>query len=126
MAGKSRYVPMEERAENRARWEREILRWGKSGQSLSAWAHQQGLSRDALEYWKRKLQDKPAQPITLIPVVAPAVSGATSASPAPITTVPKPTDPVPIELLLGTRRLVLPPGFDSDTLRRAIAVLETC
>ena len=126
MAGKSRYVPMEERAENRARWEREILRWGKSGQSLLAWAHQQGLSRDALEYWRRKLQDKPAQPITLIPVVAPAVSGTTSASPAPITTPLKPTDPVPIELLLGTRRLVLPPGFDSDTLRRAIAVLETC
>lgn len=126
MAGKSRYVPMEERAENRARWEREILRWGKSGQSLSAWARQQGLSRDALEYWRRKLQDKPAQPITLIPVVAHTVSSPTGASPAPITTLPKYADIAPIELLLGTRRLVLRPGFDSESLRRAIAVLETC
>lgn len=113
MAGMSKYVAAAERGENRARWERELVRWRESGQPMSTWAREQGLSRDALEYWRRKLQDKPARALTLIPVIAPAVPGA-GASPAPI------------ELLLGTRRLVLPPGFCGDTLRRAVAVLETC
>lgn len=123
MAGRNSYVPEAERAKNRARWERELARWRKSGQPLSVWAREQGLSRDALEYWKRKQQDPSVRPITLIPVVAPAVSGTINAS-TPVTTSPKCC--APIEVLLGARRLVLPPGFDGDTLRRAISVLESC
>jgi len=113
MVDKREYVPVAERAENRARWERELGRWRKSGLPLSTWAREQSLSRDALEYWRRKLRDEPVRTLTLIPVAPSAAPGA-GASPAPI------------ELLLGKRRLVLPPGFDGDTLRRAISVLETC
>lgn len=112
MSGNRKRVSEEERASNRARWERELGRWRGSGQSLSAWAREQGLSRDALEYWKRKVQGSnrgaAGGRLTLIPVAMPTVAAA------------------PLELLLGTRRLVIPPGFDGDSLRRAIAVLETC
>lgn len=110
MAGKRKQVTVAERAANRAHWQRELTRWQESGQPLSVWARNQGLSRDALEYWKRKLQDKPGRTLTLIPV-APVPSSAGAA---------------PFELLLGTRRLLLPPGFDGESLRRALAVLETC
>lgn len=110
MAGKRKQVTVAERATNRARWQRELTRWRKSGQPLSVWARSQGLSRDALEYWKRKLEGKPGRTLTLIPV-------------APV---PSSVGAAPLELLLGTRRLILPPGFDGETLRRAIAVLETC
>lgn len=113
MAGKRKQVAVAERAANRAHWQRELVRWQKSGQPLSVWAREQGVSRDALEYWKRKLQDKPGRTLTLIPV-------------APTPTAMPVTGAASLELLLGTRRLVLPPGFDGESLRRAIAVLETC
>lgn len=125
MVGKSKQVAVAERAANRARWAQELTRWRKSGQPLSVWAREQGLSRDALEYWKRKLHHKPAGSLALIPVAMPAVQG-TSGVPAPPAATVMPAEAAPIELLFGARRLVLPPGFDGDTLRRAIAVLETC
>ncbi len=108
MSGKRKQVAVAERSANRARWEEELARWRKSGQPLSVWAREHGLSRDALEYWKRKLQGAQGGTLTLIPVALPSVAAA------------------PLELLLGTRRLVLPPGFDSESLRRALVVLETC
>lgn len=126
MANKRKQVAVAERTANQARWEGALSRWRQSGQPLSVWAREQGLSRDALEYWKRRLQAPQGGTLTLIPITLPSVSGAPIAPPAQAATLPVSSDAVPLELLLGTRRLVLPPGFDSDTLRRAVTVLETC
>jgi len=51
--------------------ERLVRRWRASGKSLSGFARQQGISRDKLHYWSRKLaealRDRAGEP-DLIPV----------------------------------------------------------
>jgi len=62
---------MAERVANRARTERLVGRWKASGELLSGFARRQGISRDKLQYWSRKLagalRDRAAEP-ELIPV----------------------------------------------------------
>ena len=43
-----------ERAANRQQWRTKVEAWRTSGQRLSIWAREQGISRDALEYWKQQ------------------------------------------------------------------------
>ena len=42
------------REERRREWGEEIAAWRQSGETMSAWSRKRGLSRDALQYWKRK------------------------------------------------------------------------
>ena len=81
------------------------------------WAREQGISRDALEYWRRQFstevvsRERSKGPLTLI-----AVQPATPA-----------LSPFPIEIILDTRlnlRLSLSPGFDAGSLARLLDVLE--
>ena len=106
-----------ERAANRRQWRTKVEAWRTSGQRLSTWAREQGISRDALEYWKQQFSDKASAsvrdrsngPLTLIPV-QPALP------------------PSSIEILLETRpglRLSLSPGFDAASLARVLDVLES-
>ena len=109
-----------ERAANRQQWRTKVEAWRTSGQRLSIWAREQGISRDALEYWKQQfsaeasvsVREKSNGPLTLIPVQP--------ATPALST--------FPIEIMLDTRpglRLSLSPGFDAASLARVLDVLET-
>ena len=105
-----------ERAANRQRWRMRVEAWRGSGQRLMTWAREQGISRDALEYWWRQFSDvvvreRTSGPLTLIPV-------------SPATPV---LSPSPIEILLETRpglRLSLSPGFDAASLVHVLDVLE--
>lgn len=108
---------MSGRAGNRERWQEEIEAWRASGQKLSAWARERNLSRDALEYWKRRvpvaMPSTPSRsPLTLIPIrhALPAVP-----------------DSSPIEVINAARpelRIRLSPGFDADSLSRLLELLE--
>lgn len=65
-------------AANRERWRKEVVAWRVSGKALSVWARERGLSRAALEYWKRRLpEERPTgsgvSPLTLIPLRPAAV-----------------------------------------------------
>jgi transposase-like protein len=106
-----------EREANRQQWRVKIEAWRGSGQRLSAWAREQGVSRDALEYWRRQFpaealdSERPSGALTLIPV-QPAM---------PV------LSPSAIEILLETRpglRLSLLPGFDVVSLTRVLDVLD--
>ena len=110
-------MTVSDRELNRQRWQKIVETWRASGQRLSTWAREQGVSRDALEYWRRQfpaeaeLRRSPNAPLTLIPV-------------SPATPV---LSPFPIEILLETRpslRLSLSPGFDAVSLARVLDVLE--
>lgn len=101
----------------RRRWLEEIEAWRRSGESLSAWAKRRGLSRDALEYWKRRFAGKAAAPdawtaLRLIPVTPVAATG--------------PAGCGPLELVIerGGLRVVLPPDFDAGALSRLLDVVE--
>jgi hypothetical protein len=106
----------EQRQANRERWQLEIEAWRASGKGLSVWARERGLSRDALEYWKRRIPVAQASrrrlPLTLIPLrpEPPAAVGAT-----------------PIELVDDRQpglRIRLPAGFDAASLARVLDLLE--
>ena len=92
-------------------WQREIQAWHASGKTLSSWARERGLSRDALEYWKRRLAAPKSAALALIPV-HPAAAALPAGSGAPI------------ELVIGAARLILAAGFDAQSLSRVLDVLE--
>jgi hypothetical protein len=99
-------------AAQRSRWQREIKAWSASGKTLSAWARERGLSRDALEYWKRRLVPHKPAALALI-AVPPAPASVAPASPS-----------APIELVIGAARVILAAGFDPQNLYRVLEVLE--
>ena len=51
-----------ERAANRQRWQAEVEAWRTSGKPLSVWVRERNLSRDALEYWKRRIPAQRTRP----------------------------------------------------------------
>jgi len=106
-----------EREANRQRWRMRVEAWRTSGQRLSTWAREQGISRDALEYWRQQfpaeglVRERPNGALTLIPV-QPAMPALSSS---------------PIEIMLDSRpglRLSLSPGFDAVSFARVLDVLE--
>ena len=100
-------------------WAREIEAWRSSGQTLSAWSRERGISRDRLEYWKRRLTGRCEKsisggmigPLALIPEVSP------SAQPAPA---------APIEVVVERAglRILLPTGFEAAELLRLLDVVD--
>ncbi len=99
-------------AAQRSRWQYEIEAWSASGKTLSAWARERELSRDALEYWKHRLAPRKPAGLALIavpPAPAPVAPGTPCAS---------------IELVIGSVRVILSAGFDPQSLSRVLEVLE--
>ncbi|OGT90388.1 MAG: hypothetical protein A2514_03370 [Gammaproteobacteria bacterium RIFOXYD12_FULL_61_37] len=109
-------MKQEQRQANRERWQAEIDAWRASGERLSAWARERGLSRDALEYWKGRLPASRSvqgcSPLTLIPLRPER---------------PVATDTVPIELAAARPgwRIRLAADFDAACLFRLLDVLES-
>ena len=94
--------------------------WRDSGQTLSAFARQFGLSVSRLRRWRRQLDDQELP--TFHPVcVVPEPRG----SEPPVWPSPSAQAPVAVELVLaGDRRVEVRPGFDTETLARVIQVVE--
>ncbi|MCK6413891.1 MAG: hypothetical protein L6Q55_15920 [Azonexus sp.] len=98
--------------------------WAVAGGSRGL-ARERGLSRDALEYWKRRIPAKPSRqgrpPLTLIPV-RPARPAASRGD------LPRSSQCAPIELVDARRpalRIRLPAGFDAESLACVLDVLES-
>lgn len=107
-----------ERVVKREQWRAEVEAWRASGQTLSAWARQRNISRDALEYWKRRIpvvaatRAQTRTPLTLIPVRPVHVV-------QPVTL---------IELVNDTQpnwRIRLAAGFDAASLGVVLDALES-
>ncbi len=120
-----------------ADWAALIDQWRQSGLSLPAFCQRHGLRRGTMQNWvykpelKRAVEearraardaespqaDRPlrsAPPPAFLPV---RVAEVTAAS--------QPPDRTGVEIVLGAaRRVVVGAGFDAETLRRVIAVLE--
>jgi len=84
-----------------------------SGLSIFAFAMREGLDPDRLYRWTDRLRRKRGWP------------RATKARPVPFVEIRTPTIPAGIVVhLRGGRRLRVQPGFDTDSLRQLILVLE--
>ena len=120
-----------------AEWARLIDQWRASGLSLPAFCSQQGLKRGTMQNWVYKTslkqaveearrqarsaetprQDPPPLPAPLPAFLPIRIAEVVAAPPVP--------DRTGVEVVLRPgRRIVIAAGFDSETLRRVIAVLE--
>ena len=120
-----------------AEWATLIEQWRQSGLSLPAFCQRHGLSRGTMQNWVYKPalgqaaeeargQGRPA--VTPRPESHPLPEPSPSFLPIRIAGAP-PAPPVPertgIEVVLGAgRRIRIGAGFDAETLRRVVAVLE--
>ena len=120
-----------------AEWATLIDEWRRSGLFLPAFCQQHGLSRGTMQNWiykpalRRAVEAARRHVQVGGPLVAEPPSPSESAPafvPIEITsTTPRATlaQGCGVEVILASgRRLVVGPGFDAETLRRALAVLE--
>lgn len=116
-----------------AEWAALIDQWRQSGLSLPAFCHQHGLSRGSMRNWVYKPEFKRAVEAAGREPQAPVDEPpAPAAAPAflPVRVVPaaagsEASDHSGVEVVIGAgRRVVIGAGFDAETLRRVVAVLE--
>jgi hypothetical protein len=116
-----------------AEWVELIDRWQASGLSLSAFCHEYGLNFGTMQGWAYKSTHKDA--LEKARREAGAVADPVEASPVAEAFLPvlvaegprasPPTHRAGVEVMLGLgRRVGLEIGFDAETLRRVLAVLE--
>jgi hypothetical protein len=109
---------------SREAWSAHVEAWRRSGQSAEAFAAKAGLSAARLEYWGSRVGRAEAAAGTELPralavrPVQPAwvelMACAQTAAPA-----------APLEVVVANGRAVrVPVGFDAETLRRVIGVME--
>jgi hypothetical protein len=100
--------------ESRAVWAKRVERWQRSGLSGAAFAAQLGIKEATLRHWKWQLgRSSPAKSraAEFIEVLAePRVLEASSTV---------------LGLSVGELHITVPVGFDEDTLRRLLRVVES-
>ena len=111
-----------------AEWVELIDQWQASGLSLPAFCEQNGLNAGTMSGWVYKRTHK-----ATLEQARREASGEdrdTAAAFVPVRVIevgPEPPSPdrSGVEIVIGPgRRVVIGPGFDSETLRRVVAVLE--
>ena len=122
-----------------ADWAALIDEWRRSGLSLPTFCRLHGLSRGTMQNWVYKPALKLAveearRQAQLAPSDPGLVDGPSPCKPSPaflpvhvaeVTVASPPTQRTGVEVVLGSgRRVLLEAGFDSETLRRVVAVLE--
>jgi hypothetical protein len=111
----------------RPRSRRELASWysgaleaqATSGLSVAEFAHRLGVSVPTLYQWRRRLGTPPRGddlPARLVEVEVTRSGGTTTTT----------ADAMVVSLCSGRRSIGVPHGFDSDELRRLVAVLESC
>lgn len=117
-----------------AEWASLIEQWRRSGLSLPEFCHRNGLSRGTMQNWVYKPSLRHAVEQVNAPDRAADMPPAGSPSPGPSPSflpisIAEParnvSDRPGVEVVLGpNRRVVVAPGFDPETLRLVVAVLE--
>ena len=97
-------------SEKEAFWHRHVQEQAKSGLGVRAYCQQEQLAENSFYAWRRELERR--RPANTTPqgftelVVAPRLTSNA------------------LELVIGQRRVVIPPGFDPASLRAVLEVLE--
>ena len=107
-----------------------VQQWQRSGQTVRAFCAEHRLSEPSFYAWRRTIisRDRPSPDDTHdhLPAFVPV---RVTPPPRPITPPPRPITPPPtpglLELVIAPCRVVrVPPGFDANTLRQLLAILE--
>jgi hypothetical protein len=103
--------------ETRAIWAKRVKRWKRSGLKATEFAEREGLKAKTLWWWNWRLHRGFADRETPTFVeVAPAPAAVTADVPASASA---------LGVIVGNVRVVVPIGFDEDTLRRLLRVVES-
>jgi transposase len=104
-------------------WRQMLRRWQRSGLSVRDFCARHQLSEANFYAWRRTLaQREPRSTPSRITRPHPAEPTPTF---VPVQLAAPPRPPTPIEIVVGRPRLLrLLPGFDADTLRQVLALLE--
>jgi len=95
-------------------WRRILRQWQHSGLGVRAFCQQHQLSEALFYAWRRILQERDR--------LTPATPQADTPAFVPVTLV---AATPPLELILARGRAVrIPAGFDADTLRQLLAILD--
>ena len=103
----------------REQWEQRIRRWQRSGMDAASFAAREGLKPERLRWWRWQLgmgpgaRSRRAQPPLVEVVLAGEAEQQAVAREASA-----------LEVHIGQRRVVVRPGFDAQSLRQVLAVLE--
>jgi hypothetical protein len=103
----------------RAQWTKRIEQWQRSGLDAASFAAREGVKPEQLRWWRWHLglgpgaRRRPTQPHFVEVVLPGEVEPQTAVQ-----------EGAAIELLIGKRRVVVRPGFDAQSLRQVLAVLE--
>ena len=99
----------------RDEWAKRVQRWERSGLTAEDFARKEGLRAGALPWWKWRLATTPVR--RTAPPIIEVVALAAGQQPQ--------TQTASFELVVrDTMRVVVPAGFDADSLRRLLSVLE--
>jgi hypothetical protein len=114
-----RLMPRSSRSD--LRWHALLNDFRKSGMTHAAFCQLRGVS---LHTFRKRLYQSHAPETPSAPADPPTIAGPTF---LPVTVLADPLEPAPgpLELILPHgRRVAVAPGFDTDTLRRLLSVLE--
>ena len=101
--------------QKQAFWRRTLEAWKDIGLSGSEFQRQNNLTKNAFVYWKRRLMPRSEKPQTLVPVSIRKTSG-----------LPAGANTSCIRLHVGLYTLEVSTGFDAQTLREVLAVVQDC
>jgi hypothetical protein len=116
----------EAKARREAHWRRVIERWRASGLPKTQFARKEGISPDVLGWWQAELRRR-----DLAQRRSPTSARRRSAAarrpafvPVHVVEPTPPPSPAALEVLAGGHTVRIRPGFDAETLKRLVAVLE--
>jgi len=111
----------EAQAQREAYWRRKLRQWKKSGLAKSAFSRREGLAPSVLAWWDREIRrrDQGRQRTNRRERLP------QSPSFLPVQVIDPPRGPdAALEVVRGAHVVRVRPGFDPETLRRVLAVLE--
>jgi transposase len=103
----------------REQWAKRIERWQRSGLDAGSFAAREAVTPERLRWWRWHLglgpgAKKRGRGPSFVEVVLPETAGPREMAPGGAA----------LEVLVGTRRVLVRPGFDAQSLRQVLAVLE--
>jgi transposase len=113
-------------------WRERVQRWERSGESVRAFCRGEGLHESAFYAWRRELARRRQERQALRAARKQAHAGPNAAATEPVRFLPVQVtaekvaeERSGVEILLHTKRTIrVRPGFDRQTLRDVLAVLE--
>lgn len=117
----------EAKAKRETHWRQVLERWKTSALPKTAFARQEGISPDVLGWWQGEIRRRDGLR-RRVPRTSPRQRSGTARRPSfvPVRVI-EPTPPpamAEIEVLVGGHVVRIRPGFDAETLKRLVAVLE--